>query len=70
MIELTLTERDELWHLCKHVIESNTIPEGVDADEIGKACLKLEVLSPMQTQIREAQISGNQIKHHALPDRC
>ena len=45
MIALTMIEREELWHLCKNAIESNAIPEGVDADEIGKACLKLEIVS-------------------------
>ena len=45
MIALTMIEREELWLLCKHAIETNTIPADIDANEIGKACLSLEIVS-------------------------
>ena len=45
MIALTMIEREELWLMCKHAIENNTIPADIDANEIGKACLKLEIVS-------------------------
>jgi len=42
---LTVNERYALWLFVKRAIDAEAIPQDIDANAIGAACLKLEPLN-------------------------
>lgn len=45
MLALTTDERYALWLIVRRAVDAETIPQDIDANAVGTACLKLEPLN-------------------------